>query len=180
MSVDRGLYTCWETKDLYIMTKPFSALKEKKWTLSQCHHRLRVIYGTLLKTAFCTGWKGVCAFLESFLKFKNDSETTATPSLFSILQVGGPSPRSKDWPQSYREIGEKAHDTVDHTGYESETGRCFRLEVFLKIKLSSFTLFPVFRLMVIPQIKLRCSLETLSSTFCILAFLIKTHPFLFP
>lgn len=141
-------------------------------------------YGTLLKTAFCTGWKGVCAFLESFLKYKNDSETTATTSLFSILQVGGLSPRSKDWPQSYCETGEKAQDTVDHTGYESERGRCFRLKVFLKIKLShklsSFTLFPVFRLMVIPQIKLHCSLETLSSTFCILAFLMKTHPFLFP
>lgn len=35
-------------------------------------------------------------FLESFLKYKNDSETTATTSLFSILQVGGLSPRSKD------------------------------------------------------------------------------------
>lgn len=132
--------------------------------------------GYIWHFAFCTGWKGVCAFLESFLKFKNDSETTATPSLFSILQVGGLSPRSKDWPQSYHETGEKAQDTIDHTGYESERGRCFRLKVFLKIKLShklsSFTLFPVFRLMVIPQIKLHC-------TFCILAFLIKTHPFSF-
>lgn len=127
--------------------------------------------------------RSLCFFLESFFKFKPDLETTVKPSLFSILQVWGLSPISKDWPQSYHETGEKAQDTVDHTGHESERGRCFRLKAFLKIKLShklsSFTLFPVFRLMVIPQIKLHCSLETLNSTFCILAFLIKTYPFLF-